>query len=654
MTVDVENQRRLLIPAQAKMPKWEKIAKIIERDDEKELKQQLANESLELVARPQDSQHYKTALHAAVDNGATECLKALLEANPSQDILDSPDDDGKTPLHVAVEQLRADAVSRLLTAGVNINARNDQGHSPLHLLAYEAAKATTSEKLSAVVKILDTMLKNRNLDLEALNNSKITPIRAAAGKLPSKSSTLEQFCKKLVSAGANVDLKTRELLDKHCAPKLTLDAAVPPNTQTVSGKLLNVLIINHPEAIAEILSDGKTNRDTFNAANSYMGSKKVLYYVVDRGDECGVKALLGGGADPWSSNRDGELALHRALSRGNYTIVNLLINEMKKNNRNKVVDLRHKSFSLLHKAMEENKISRKGSAENNDSIKCLRRLFENDVILDVNQKEEGSLNQTALHVAGAMNNQEAMAILLENGAYLGEHRIIGGRDSGTVLNAIMSKTLEKTMDNCIKVPSHSSESNEDDILDPDYTLEMNYRFLLRPTSSEPSKVTCMENEVALLFDVSQSKEHRNAIKHPLIQAFLYAKWGKVFPLYILNLVLYLLFVILLTVFMYSLKNLRVLENMPESNNGTAEAILNEQIRSYRSVRGITMAFILIIAIYMTVKEVFQIAFTYKSYFRYIENYLEWFLILAVLVACFIPLSVAFTRHLAAWAMIAAW
>ncbi|KAA0198797.1 hypothetical protein HAZT_HAZT006381 [Hyalella azteca] len=652
MTVDIENQRRLLVPDNAKMPKWEKISKIIEKDDAKELRQQLEHETLELVARPQDSRHHKTALHAAVESPAPECLKVLLDASPGLDVLDSPDIDGNTPLHAAVKGLNSDAITKLINAGANVNLRNDQGHSPLHLLAYAAATAASAENFD---KCVDALLKCPSLDFEALNNSKITPLRAAAGKMPSKTGSLVTFCQKLVQKGANIDTSTRSILDKHNFPNIPIEPTTLPQPQTATAKLLNLLILNQPEGIADMFRGVSGSQEVRAAVNCYFGSKKALYYLVDRCSETGVKALLQAGADPWSSNRNGELALHRALARGHVAIVNLLISEMKKNNRNRVVDLRHKSFSLLQKALENNKAADKTVTESYDPNKCLQRLFENDVLIDVNQKEEGTVvNQTALHIAGAMNNQEAMAILLEHGAYLGEHRMIGKQDNGTVLKALIAKTLEKTMDNCIKVPSQTIEKNEDDTLDPDYTLELNYQFLMSPTPSEPTKVQQLENEVSPLYDVSQSQEHRNSIKHPLIQTFLYAKWRKVFPLYILNLFLYMMFVILLTGFMYGLKNLRVVENLASSSNSTEAQHLEEEILRYRSTRTACMAFVLIITVYMMAKEVFQIAFTYKSYFRCIENYLEWFLIVAVLVACLVPLSVSATRHLAAWAMIAAW
>ncbi|XP_047737156.1 serine/threonine-protein phosphatase 6 regulatory ankyrin repeat subunit A-like [Hyalella azteca] len=790
---------------QKKRPNWKEVFKIIEKDDANKLRQQVKHEMLELVALPQESKDHKPAFHAALESTASECLEVWLEARSGLGVLDSPDNDGNTPLHAAVEGLNCDVITKLIKAGANVNLHNKQGHSPLHLLLYvaveaknfdtrafadclevlldacrgldvldspdndgntplhaavkglncdpiiklinaganvnlrndkgnsplhllayaaataasggesdsaEASAASGGESSSAEAtaasggesssaeataasggesssaeataasggesssaeataasggesdsaeataasggesdsaeatavsgresssaeataasggesssaeataasggesssaeataasggeataaafienfdKCVDALLECPSLDLDALNYSKFTPLRAAAEQMPSKTGSLKTFCQKLVQKGANIDEHTRSILVEHSLPNSPDEATTLPQPQTATAELLNLLICNQSEGIADMFSGVCGSQEVRAAANCYLGSKKVICYLVDRCSETGVMALLQAGADPWSSNRNGELALHRALARGHVAIVNLLINEMKEKKNSNRIDLRHKSFTLLQKLLKNNKDADKTATKSYDPNKyeCLNRLFEDDVLIDVNQKEEGTdMKQTALHIACKMNNQDAMAILLEHGAYLGEHQMIGEQDNGTVLNALMAKTLEKTMDNCIKVPSQTIEKNdtldperkdrilEEDALDLNYILELNYQFLMSPTPREPTKVQQLENEVSLLYDISQSHELRNSIKHPLIQTLIYAKWGK-------------------------------------------------------------------------------IAFTSKSYIRCIENYLEWFLIIALLVFCFAPLSASAAQHLKAWVCIAFW
>ncbi|XP_018017020.1 CARD- and ANK-domain containing inflammasome adapter protein-like, partial [Hyalella azteca] len=597
--IDIVSQRPLLVPDNAKRPNWKEVFKIIEKDDATKLRQLLCDagagahhEMLELVARPQESKDHKTALHAAVEIPAPECLKVLLESHPSLDVLDSPDNKGNTPLNAAVKSLNCDAITKLIKAGATVNVRNDYGNSPLHLLVYAAARGGELSSRRPLLRVegnravrrsllraegnqavqgplaaapfienfdkcVDALLECPSLDMDALNYNKFTPLRAAAEKMSSKTGSLKTFCQKLVQKGASIDEHTRQILVEHNVPISQDEATTLPLSQTATAKLLNLLVGDQSEGIADMFSGVSATQEVRAAANCYLGSKKVLHYLVDRCSETGVRALLLAGADPWSTSRKGELALHSALAHGDLAIANLLINEMKTKKNSNRIDLRHKSFSLLQKALENNIDIDKTATKcyNSNKYECLNRLFEDDVLIDVNQKDERpDINQTALHIAGAMNNQDAMTILLEHGAYLGERRMIGKQNMGTVLNALMAKTLEKTMDNCIKVQSQAVEQNgtldperkkriiEEDTLNCNYTLELNCQFLMSPTPSEPTKVQQLENEVSLLYDVSQSQEHRNSIKHPLIQTFLYAKWRKVFPLYILNLFLYMMFV----------------------------------------------------------------------------------------------------------------
>lgn len=647
MTVDVENARQPLVKNNKKMPQFGKIFEIIKHDDVQELQQQVEKESLEMVLMPQDSQHYKTALHAAVDSAAMDCLKILLEGNPTSEALDSPDADGNTPLHTAVSNLNGIAVVKLLEAGAYPNARTDQGQTALHLLAYKASSAATPETKAEIMNCVKPLIEHNDIDLNAVNNSHLTPLKISAAKFPTKSVALDEFCRKLIENGALVEDKTREILDNFRVPYIKTNAINQKKKTLPLADIYNLLITGKHENLQENLKKLST-QDARDVANRYLGSKRIMYYLVDKCNAEGVSILLRFGAKPWSRNMGGELPLHRALARGHHAIVSSLIEHMKKTNMNRKVDIREESYSLIQKALQCRNTQKLSEI---DSNKCLRRIFESDVLVNVNQKEKED-NQTALHVAAAMNNQEAMSILLENGAYLGEHRIIGLQDHGTVLNAIMPKTLHKAMDNCIH--THQSHDSEEDMLDPEYTLEMNYGFLLPPQENENTKTPSYHNEAAVLFDVSLSKEHHNSLKHPLIQTLLYAKWRRVLPLYALNLIIYLTFVLLLTAFMYSLKNLRLLQRNEANGNFTDFDRMQERISEYQTQSGVIMTFVLIITAYMAIKEGFQIYFTYKSYYRYIENYLEWFLIFAVLVACFVPLSLDATRHVAAWAMIAAW
>ena len=73
-----------------------------------------------------------TPLHAAARNGDTDAVTALLNAAADPN---ARDEDGSTPLHRAAEEGHTDAVTALLAHDADPNAQDKNRDTPLHLAA---------------------------------------------------------------------------------------------------------------------------------------------------------------------------------------------------------------------------------------------------------------------------------------------------------------------------------------------------------------------------------------------------------------------------------------------------------------------------------------------------------------------------------------
>ncbi|KAF5283729.1 hypothetical protein FQA39_LY17226 [Lamprigera yunnana] len=76
-----------------------------------------------------------THLHTAIIQGFLEVVLALIRAAPRPHLLDTPNDDAQTPLHLAVATKQWRIVRWLIVAGARPSPRNLQGDSPLHICA---------------------------------------------------------------------------------------------------------------------------------------------------------------------------------------------------------------------------------------------------------------------------------------------------------------------------------------------------------------------------------------------------------------------------------------------------------------------------------------------------------------------------------------
>ncbi|KAK4294867.1 hypothetical protein Pmani_032534 [Petrolisthes manimaculis] len=649
MTADVENQKQKkpLIRGQKKREVQEDdLLEVMENDNTGLLEKLMEKEGRQAVLRPIPTQNNRCniALHLAVEKNAEECLKLLLNPRPHVNILDAPNHDGWTPLVQAVRQVKPEMVRLLKEAGANVNTRDDNGFTPLHSLVHLLSARTKPDDVKNLLVVADHLLAKVSIDLEP--HADLTPLATAVYKLTDEddgtcNKGLITYCKKLIQKGASLQENTgqgsvNEVLQKNptLRSELQLERPLPPPQRPASSCFLDLIYDDtSSELVLKKFLKGITSDEAVASSNSLYGKHSVLYMAVDACNELRVQTLLSYKASPWRKEPTGELPLHRAAERGDKNIFDGLLRAMK--GEASKVDLQNYTMSLMERLMENWK-------RNTGHADCFKRLFEADIELNLNEEHVG---RTPVHVAASFNKQEAVSNLLQHGAFLGARPwITKDTQCSNVLPSLKASTLEKAMDGCIKHLPHSNTQQESEDLNNDnHTLLLDYRFLLPPDAAKKDV-----NEVATLMDISRSKHHRRVIKHPLVQTLLYAKWRKALPFYLLNLFFYALFVTLLTVFVYSLRDLRLLET------DTQKTDQSEEINNLYNRVVVIKIFLLALTLYMLGREILQIVFSGIQYLKNIENFLEILLILFVFILCIPNLNIDFIRHLAAWAMVAAW
>ena len=99
-----------------------------------------------------------------------------------------------------------------------------------------------------------------------------------------------------------------------------------------------------------------------------------------------------------------------------------------------------------------------------------------------------------------------------------------------------------------------------DVHQEDFELEFNYAFIAPPVDNplfdenDPEGQAYIESqaypETETLWYMTQSKDHRHLLKHPVITSFLWMKWQRIRKQFNRNLRLYLLFVTSLTWYIF--------------------------------------------------------------------------------------------------------
>ena len=286
-----------------------------------------------------------TCLMFAAHSGHTDAVRYL--AGLPEVELNQQSGDDRTALHVAVERENPDVVQVLIDAGANIEIKNDEGRSPLHVASFVGEVATMTKLVRAGADVCSTDSESMSCLMFAAHSGQTDAVRYLAG-LPEvdldQQSTDDRTAlhfaveanhpdvvQVLIDAGANIEIKNDE-------------GRSPLHLASFSGELTTVKLL--VEAGADVRATD-AERDTCLILAAYSGHTDTVRYLaglpeVELNQQSGddstalhfavepnhpdvVQVLIDAGADLDAKNGLGHSPLHMASISGELTTMTKLV-----------------------------------------------------------------------------------------------------------------------------------------------------------------------------------------------------------------------------------------------------------------------------------------------------------------------------------------
>ena len=347
----------------------------------------LLNEDINLNVTDQEG---RTPLHIAVETGNKELTVTLLKNGADPNIQDIY---GLTPLHIAVINRNADICKILVDYKADVLIETEMGESPLTLA------------FPRDVSLIQVMINRDNVNTVSVNSETILHLAVKKGYY--------DFCVYLLDIGADVQAEDKD-------GNRPIDIAMQFSDDEYYVKIAALLIEYNSYApknpdldyFYQIILSG-------NPSLRFDYGKTGLHFAAERDHSGIINYLLKSEnlyIDVNSQDNTGNTPLHIAAWQGNFAITKLLLNKGADINKTN-------SFgnTPLHEALK---------VKDNDDI--VEYLVNCDA--DVNAKN--SYGNTPLHIAAGMNSSpDVILLLIESGALVNSRNKIG--------NTPLMEALEK-------------------------------------------------------------------------------------------------------------------------------------------------------------------------------------------------------------------
>jgi len=490
-----------------------------------------------------------TLLEIAILLQKTRFVEQLIKAGARLDLVSKAS--GFALPHLAIEKRDTNLLKLVLgdqeNSDVNIKSADfKRGISPLHLAAEKGD-----------IECMQILLEYEDIDVDIKDVKGVqTPILLAI------KAKKEEAVKILIENGACIDLK---------AGRLTIREYIKESFPNLDPTKIRVkksreVMLNLKDKVFSLLKETELNQhdyvSKFSNFKTYMRfirnlrEQNVLDNVFDLACKKGlhehVELLLRKGVNP---NTNSKPVLEAAYF-GHHKILKQL--KLFSANFSVITGAKETVLHLVLKMQSDfgSKLDYEKSLEELIDPSNIQLFGQMKSI--INKKDDRS--NTALHYATQKWSQATVRNLLELGANIG---IKNHWDEIPI-----SKIRPETMDDFL---SEFCLTSDGDVVHENFTITFKYDFLAPNIDSLPDKyrqynqdseekqdlIASNENppshalpETEPLWYMSQSKEHRHLLKHPVITSFLWFKWQRIRRYFNRNLRFFSTFVFLLTWYIF--------------------------------------------------------------------------------------------------------
>jgi len=633
----------------------ETAASALERRDLKSFVDALTEEEFD-VNKEYGDDFPKTLIHMAIEEatGRDEFVSALITSGAKADLKNSVLE--TIPFHDVVKNHDPELLKLVLRSVSNINIQDGEGSSALHI-ATEELMNSDEENIDKLIDCIGILLQYPGIEINSEDmKGEATPLFYAA------SAGNEKVVDLLLSFGADAhNNNTGETISDVIRQNIPNFDPVKFNKTRKSRPIKNILfnMIELGDNV-EGFSMYVSNRDDmdWNADN---GQYTLLQFASQQGRDKIAAYLLNKGAEPGRCAINSRPAWVIAAYHGYHKILKVFFEKLTEDEIKKCIvltDREHGQRTILHEIVRKQspKLNNPQVDENIDYEECLKLLFDEKrgvkPKVNILKHTERIINfrdaygETALHYATQQPDQELIKLLLKHGANLG----VKNNEGKSPVNRILPSTLNDFFNDCIE--------SKDLITDDEFKMTFNYKFLAPPLLDteileefEAKKLIDVEKkdvrnarpETEALWYMSESKQHRPLLKHPLISSFLWMKWQRIRSFYYLGLVFWFLFVACLTTLIIF-----------DYGGCSILPVPDEDCRAGLDTT-VLRIFVGILVVCLFLVELLQVAVSFKRYIASPENLMQnAILLISTILILDKNISWDDKRHLAALVIILSW